>query len=437
MSPALEELSSTSVSCYEPFLYQPHFDMERLSVYDAAAAESGRGEDSVLLSLIESYEWAAVLARVATRPSDCRMHRGEEGRTPLHVACDHDAPAVVIQALLQAFPDASVMVGTSGMSPLHITCSSHHASVHVVRVLLEGGSPEQFTVRDVDGDTPLHAACRCGAPFEVLEVLLRANPSVVHEKDFEDLTPLLRLWVRYFVILGDHVIESVNRDADLKGELLEAWNKTELLLRCAHYGRLVESCPEGLVFRAVHAASAVDCPRAIVRIATKVYPGQLDEKDEYGRTPLVIACQAPIFKIRDLSDDGYTLEDVIHGDETNKWGVNSYSDEAQEASSQPSVISILLQANPTSEASGACVPDLLGRLPLHLALSSGKSWKDGVKELVEAYPDAMSSPDMSSKLYPFMMAAEGWKGDTNTTFELLRHSPGLLDDLVLPRRCVQ
>ena len=121
---------------------------------------------------------------------------GVQGRKPLHVACDHDAPAVVVHALLKAHPEGSTMVGTSNMNPLHITCSSQHASVHVVRVLLEGGHTLQTSMRDVDGDTPLHAACRCGAPIEVLDVLLRANPAAVNERDYEGLTPLLRLWVR-------------------------------------------------------------------------------------------------------------------------------------------------------------------------------------------------------------------------------------------------
>ena len=270
-------------------------------------------DNSLLLTLLQSYDWAGALARIAVFPSETKIV-GMQGRTPLHVACDHDAPAVVIQALLKAYPEASAMVGTTNMNPLHITCSSQHASVHVVRVLLELGHQEQTSMCDIDGDTPLHAACRCGAPIEVLEVLLRANPQAVHQRDYEGLTPLLRLWVRYFVILGSDVIERVRGPADLTGELGEAWKKTEMLLRCAHHGSVDQG--ENFKFRAVHAASAVDCPRPVVKIAAIVYPRQLDEKDESGITPLMLAAQAPIFKVRDLSDEGYTLEDIIHGDET-------------------------------------------------------------------------------------------------------------------------
>lgn len=390
--------------------------------------------ESVLDVLVQSYDWAAVLGRIRSHPDECRVV-GIQGRTPLHVACDHDAPAVVIQELLKAYPEASILTGTSNMNPLHITCSSQHASVHVVRVLLESGKFEQFSMRDVDGDTPLHAACRCGAPIDVLEVLLRANPGPVMVRDYEGLTAMLRLWVRYFVILGGDVIESVNCAADLQGELLDAWDKTELLLRCAHHGSLQRYPfgPDHRLFFPLHAAAAVDCPRPIVKIAAKVYPRQLNERDEEGRTPLMIACAAPVFAVRDLSDAGYTLEDVIHGDGEDDDNRNSGTvavtmsdaDAASNlASHHPTVIEILLRTNTEAASQGACLIDPSGRLPLHIALQTGKAWKQGVRCLVEAFPESLSIADRSSKLLPYQLA--GAKDDLDCTFELLRRNPNLL-----------
>jgi ankyrin repeat protein len=389
-------------------------------------------KDTELLSLVQSYDWVGALAIIASSPAEC-MAVGIQGRTPLHVACDHDAPACVVEALLKVYPEASLMVGTSNMNPLHITCSSQHASVHVVRVLLEGGKTLQSSMRDVDGDTPLHAACRCGAPIEVLDVLLRANPSAVHERDYEGLTPLLRLWVRYFVILGDDAIASVKSPADLIGELGEAWKRTELLLRCAHFVSLEniaglpgdELAPTGAgtyIFRAVHAASAVDCPRPVVKITTIVHPNQVEQKDENGMTPLLIAAQAPIFKVRDLSDEGYLLEDRIHGDDT--YNENKHEEDLD--SSQPSVIEILIQAS----SDAACVHDSEGRLPLHLAITSGKRWGEGVKAILEAYPDALTFADSRTGLHPFLQAAVGERADCGTILELLRKDPSLVREAI-------
>ena len=390
------------------------------------------GENSVLLTLVEESDWVGALTRIASHPEEAASV-GMQGRSPLHVACDHDAPEVVVQALLRAYPEASTMVGTSNMNPLHITCSSQHASVHVVRVLLEGGLEMQSHMRDVDGDTPLHAACRCGAPIEVLEVLLRANPSAVHERDYEGLTPLLRLWVRYFVILGNDAIDAVQGREDLTGELGEAWDKTELLLRAAVHGSLEASTAlrgeaaswtasgeRNTVFRAVHAAAAVDCPRQIVKIATKVYPSQLEELDEQGRIPLTIAAVTPAFKVRDLSDEGYLLEDRVHGDVSQYDGVND-AEQVGPNSLYPSVIEILVTAAPET----ARFLDADGRLPLQLAIASGKKWTTGVKSLLEAYPDAIMLRDPVTNLYPFMLAGTVKKGGCTTIFELLRSNPSL------------
>lgn len=384
---------------------------------------SGISDDAPnqLIDLVQSYDWAGALARIAAFPSEVHG-QGAEGRTPLHLACENDAPAVVVQALLKAHPSASIEVGTSNMTPLHIACSSSNASVHVVRMLLELGDPQQARLRDVDGDTPLHAACRCGASLPVLEVLLRNNPAAVHERDFEGLTPLLRLWVRYFVVLGNDAVESVRGPGDVTGAIGQAWKKTELLLKCAHKGSLLQ---EEMGFRAVHAAAAVDCPRPVVKMAVHVYPHQLSEKDENGLTPLLIACQARVFKVRDLSDEGYALEDIVHGDEDEVYGMGSF-EQSDDAGQQPSVIEILLNANQADATAMACVPDPLGRLPLHIALETGKKWNEGVRDLIEVYPDSLTTPDPTNTLWPALVAAEGDRVDLGTVFEVLRADPSFL-----------
>lgn len=380
-------------------------------------------KETVLGSMLEGGDWAGVLARIASHPSETRnVH--QDGRRPLHMACADDAPAVVVQALLKAYAEASVMVGTSGMTPLHLTCSSAHASVHVVRVLMELGYAQQCNIRDLDGDTPLHAACRSGAPLEVLEVLLRANPAAVHERDYEGLTPLLRLWVRYVVTLGDDALENISTEADLTGELGQAWKKTVLLLRCAHHG-IVEENYQPNNDQVVHAVSAVDCPRPVVKLAARVFSRQLGVRDANGLTPLLVAAKAPIFKVRDLSDDGYLLEDVVHGDESG----GSDDEEESSDSQSSSVIEILLQANQGAASAAACLPDPSGRLPLHFALETNKKWNQGVCQLVQVHPDGLAHFDKTRQLYPFMLAAQGDKSDLNTVYEVLRFNPSVLTDL--------
>lgn len=155
----------------------------------------------------------------------------------------------------------------------------------------------------VDGDTPLHAACRCAAPIDVLATLLQTNPGIVTWHDFEGLNPLLRLWVRYYVLLGDGVISTINTASDLTPELVEAWQKSLLLLRVMNE---VDKKKRGVardrqdppIFRAVHCASAFECPRCVLRISTVLYPDQVMIPDEDGRLPLHIATTAPVYVSR-------------------------------------------------------------------------------------------------------------------------------------------
>jgi hypothetical protein len=227
---------------------------------------------------------------------------GMQGRAPIHLACDHDAPAFLVHALLKVWPDGADMVGTSYMNPLHITCSSQHASNEIVNILLSGcRDPLRITgAKDVDGDTALHAACRCAAPIDVLATLLQTNPSIVMWHDYEGLNPLLRLWVRYYVILGEPVISSISQASDLTSSLVEAWQKSLLLLSVMNEvvkksSALVGSPQGPAPFRAVHAASAVECPRCVLRIAAILYPDQLLTPDEDGCLPLHIATKAPVY----------------------------------------------------------------------------------------------------------------------------------------------
>lgn len=396
--------------------------------------------DTILLSLVQTYEWPGTLERIASHPDECKAV-GVQGRTPLHVACDHDAPAEVVAALLKAYPEASLMVGTSSMNPLHITCSSLHASVEVVRVLLEGGVDTQTSMRDIDGDTPLHAACRCGAPMETLRVLLEANPAVVHERDFEGLTPLLRLWVRCFVMLGDDVLEGFQGPSDLTGELGETWQKTELLLRCAHLGSLSgpssspsspdstesqqqDRLPANYTFRPVHAVAAVDCPRPVVKMATILYPKQLVELDEMGLSPLLIASKAPVYKVRDLSDEGFMLEDRVYGDSDTD-SDHDMEDGDRADSGQPSVLDILVNASPGAACIESRLGPFRGRLPLHMAVATGKPWNEGIKSILAAYPEAVSRIDPVTGLYPFLHAAASERPDCSVILELLKKDPSL------------
>jgi ankyrin repeat protein len=146
----------------------------------------------------------------------------------------------------------------------------------------------------------------------------------------------------------------------------------------------------------------------------------------------MLAAQAPIFKVRDLSDEGFTLlEDVVYGNEQTEEPL----EEGREFSTgsggaYPSVIEIVLQASLEHGFFSALWPDKQGQLPLHAAIRSGKTWTEGVKSLVEAYPEALAIPHPSTSLYPFMLAAEDNHDNVEMVYELLRHTPSLMGEIM-------
>ena len=376
-----------------------------------------------LIRLVEDHHWIEALERISTHPRETSAV-GIQGRTPLHVACDHDAPAALVQALLAAWPEGAERVGTSYMNPLHITCSSAHASIDVVRVLLTGcRDPLRITgAKDVDGDTPLHAACRCGAPMDVLITLLQANPVTVLWRDYEGLNPLMRLWVRYYVIVGEQIISNLKQPTDLTPDLVEAWERTVLLLQVMNAMDGNSQRRQLLApFHAVHASSYVNCPRCVVRMAMVLFPEQLLMRDEGGFLPIHIAAAAPVYAVHDLRGEGFSMEDAILDEET---GMPIIRKLKETKYTEPSVIDILLEGG----ASVARERDPNGQLPLHIAIMRGKTLDEGVKALADAYPEALTMPDKHTNLYPFMLAASvgRGRGDCSTIYEMVRAAPQLV-----------
>ena len=127
---------------------------------------------------------------VAREPSAVAA-TNENGFTPLHFAVRSAAPLACIDAMLTANLAAASKLRTTRQAelPLHDACQ--HASPEVVARLL-AAAPDTVSVEDVDGEAPLHYACRRLLKFgsrrtgrnhgvqgtiEVISTLLRLCPA--------------------------------------------------------------------------------------------------------------------------------------------------------------------------------------------------------------------------------------------------------------------
>mmetsp|Transcript_17258 Transcript_17258/g.25292 ORF Transcript_17258/g.25292 Transcript_17258/m.25292 type:complete len:236 (+) Transcript_17258:42-749(+) len=154
------------------------------------------GSASSLLNYILEENWNAVIGHVQNVPQDARRwtNVGIDGKhqtrlLPLHKACAYKPPVSVIDALLQAHPQAArEKQSIFGRIPLHVACMKG-SSFEVIRMLIQV-YPEGVQVRDSSGRLPLHYAVFRNVPIEVINALLSNYPEGAKIKDRKGWTPI-------------------------------------------------------------------------------------------------------------------------------------------------------------------------------------------------------------------------------------------------------
>ena len=119
----------------------------------------------------------------------------ENGDTPLHVACETNAPIQVTRFMLETDEVPVRMANRAGALPVHASCGAASAapvpSEDVIQLLLERGGAGTLRVRDVRGGLPVHVACRAGAPIEVIQLLVeRGGADTLWERDGSGALPV-------------------------------------------------------------------------------------------------------------------------------------------------------------------------------------------------------------------------------------------------------
>ena len=122
----------------------------------------------------------------------------------------------------------------------------------------------------------------------------------------------------------------------------------------------------------LHGLSIVGCPSEIARLAVKLYPQQLRQRDSNGNLPLHLASLS--HKTSSLAEGTWNLGP----------GRNS--------STVPPMMSCLLDVYPE----GALEMNSCGRYPINLAILAGKTWMDAVGSLFKAGPNVILSGSLDS-----------------------------------------
>ena len=144
--------------------------------------------------------------RLASPDADRPLDETFGGKLPIHLACEHGAPASLVGKLIAAHPACVVQPAEeTGKLPLHFAVGEGpECPLATVQLLLAalrdlpGDADSDSCMVDATGRTPLHAAVRTGAGGrrlvhpEVFDLLLGYAPGAAAAADSKGLLPLVR-----------------------------------------------------------------------------------------------------------------------------------------------------------------------------------------------------------------------------------------------------
>lgn len=367
--------------------------------------------------------------------------KGTGGKTQhlLHVILFLDAPMDVVQRVVALDPYGLQSLANQHDLPLHAACN--YSPRNILQVL--NGYPVAASQAFANGYLPIESYMLTHVPFRreahVVEELLKAtNVEVLIRKD------VFRVCCS---MLGDTIFKdrddaascaaaTAAEDNDDDDELNEYWQILMLVLRALSTTRESSS-----LFRNGNGSrrnanaktktngptAQRDLARFALRAVMEDRPMTLSQQQSTMETmyqthilePFILRCKDAVV----VDDDDAAAKNASAASPLNMLLKHSRCCNNQVfADARRTAIHALLQADArvATMPSGGSVP----KLPLHVAIDRGISWKDGVEAIAMAGPSkAMETRNRQTLMHPFMAAAVGRGSDMNSVYCLLKENP--------------
>uniref|UniRef100_A0A7S1BLW8 Uncharacterized protein n=1 Tax=Corethron hystrix TaxID=216773 RepID=A0A7S1BLW8_9STRA len=363
------------------------------------------------------------------------------GMTPFHLVASRRCKfspqgTQIIDEILHLmgllYPTGMVLRDDSyGYTPLHYLCENRPPK-NIINILFLCERKGNFSIsaasmEDKRGFTPLHLACMDRSPLEVIRSILNMCPESAIIYDNMGLTPIDYVW-QCNTISATRVRRVIDRlesvDSFLSSYAVEIWYLAVVITLSAHSLKISKlkkiDCsndsrdfPQIPVLHAIF-GSGLELPFPLFQLALMIHGHECKKSDEYGNYPLHEAAGNIVISTMTskLESGSESLPSVVFPDENIQddddfdFFEGLVLDDIEEypslpSPSSPSPVELVLKEFPEA----AKFRNNAGMFPLHLALSSGKTWKEGVQALVDAFPQALGYKDPITKLYPFMLAA--------------------------------
>lgn len=394
-----------------------------------------------LYTFIENKHWESAIERARTTPLEAKTWISRREPTnpnvirwrllPLHATCVFRAPLNLIEALIQANPEAPTMIDDQGMLPIHLACRNG-ASRGVVMTLLNA-NPESINTKDKKGRTPLNLVENSNSQNKdvVIEAMqsfrisldnktlpaagvgLRAvSPAVLgangtigeREVDYDNRTILFRLILKKdwdgvanrLIMFPDEAgtwIVTKGYNGDLR--FLPLHKACVLSPPPGIIESLIKAFPDGVTrtdqdgWLPLHCACFYSAPAGSIDALIRADPKAASKKDDDGRLPLHYAClkNAPESVVNQLL--GANVKAALAKDNDGRMPLHHA---CSKAASDP-VIEALVRLGPKAAQS----KDNNGRLPLHLACKKGIT-KNALTMLLQVYARGAAAKDDQEKL---------------------------------------
>jgi ankyrin repeat protein len=375
-----------------------------------------------LYRLAAHRQYDSIPDRVHSHPEDL-FWTDRYGSTALHILCQaRDVDRRLLQAvaaILARAPEQVAWGNAATWTPLHFSVEKRWSGDEDVDLSLQliQACPHAVSVATRNGfktRTPFHLACEADADYCVLRAMLHINPRLATEPLSKVPDPYTHSENPLQLIWQHHAAHPRRTE-----------QKMALLLQAAYLQSVHRTMTPSLL---LHAVTTVRCPREYVELLLHRYPGVVAQPDANGTTPLHTALleSSLTHHYHQLHYRQYILQRFLEA--------------------APILASIPYPSPPKTQQ---YLSSLEPRLPLHVAVrTAGLSWhKGGVRELVQAYPEALHRIDPATGWAPFVAAAlmdpmHPWypammhntysptsTTTLDTTYELMRAAPDMVETL--------
>jgi len=353
------------------------------------------------------------------------MKKNRCGNNSLHTACTKRIVStdVVLNLLALGGKELAVEKNHDGRNALHIACEEYNAKIDVVSMLIKVGGKEIAMEKDRYGSNPLRIALANNTSYDiVLKLIDVGGKEIIMEKGRHGFNSLHQMCGK---IGNDDDLLHDTLDEELLDIIVEHCG-AEVLTQTDHQGW---TALQYFIARRIHQHHRYWSEKTMKRNYTEnafmlINKGvELQVEGDYGIGGLFSSSFS-----QDVKDKIYqnwdkiilpALEQVM----ALPHGRNLPIIQATIVNKAPPRI---IKSTVERFAESINIADSSGKYPIDLAVDHGLAWNSGMKELLEgSNVDIIKREDISTGLYPFMVAALGGKEngyDFDSVFHLIKLS---------------